>query len=150
MVSHAVWKTWPEGLSRQKLRPKATTHYLSQWLPRSPTPHSVTRPQWVKANLVLPMCWFVLITQNTKKKNLHSWRSYLWTGNAFRMHMVFVRGIHRLPVVLLTKGQRHGTEIHVEISIMSCFEPDLFSLILNCIIPKPWQELERSHFVSFI
>ena len=23
MVSHAVWKTWPEGLSRQKPSPKA-------------------------------------------------------------------------------------------------------------------------------
>ena len=23
MVSHAMWKTWPEGLSRQKTRPKA-------------------------------------------------------------------------------------------------------------------------------
>ena len=30
MVSHAVWKTWPEGLSRQKLRPKADAFVLTE------------------------------------------------------------------------------------------------------------------------
>ena len=30
MVSHAVWKTWPEGLSRQKPRPKAEVFVVTE------------------------------------------------------------------------------------------------------------------------
>ena len=35
---------------------KATSHYLNQCWPRSPTPHGITRPQWVK--LALTMAWW--------------------------------------------------------------------------------------------
>ena len=31
---------------------QATSHYLSQYWPRSVSPHGVTRPQWVKATLM--------------------------------------------------------------------------------------------------
>ena len=30
MVSRAVWKTWPEGLSRQKPRPKAEVFVVTE------------------------------------------------------------------------------------------------------------------------
>ena len=30
MVSHAVWKTWPEGLCRQKPRPKAEVFVVTE------------------------------------------------------------------------------------------------------------------------
>ena len=30
MVSHAVWKTWPEGLSKQKPRPKAEVFVVTE------------------------------------------------------------------------------------------------------------------------
>ena len=30
MVPHVVWKTWPEGLSRQKLRPKAEVFVVTE------------------------------------------------------------------------------------------------------------------------
>ena len=29
-LSHAVWKTWPEGLSRQKPRPKAEVFVVTE------------------------------------------------------------------------------------------------------------------------
>ena len=31
---------------------QATSHYLNQCWPRSPTPYGVTRPQWVKSHLI--------------------------------------------------------------------------------------------------
>ena len=30
MVSHAVWKTWPEGFSRQKPRPKTEVFVVTE------------------------------------------------------------------------------------------------------------------------
>ena len=33
---------------------QATSHYLNQCWPRSPTPYGVTRPQWVKSHLTTP------------------------------------------------------------------------------------------------
>ena len=35
---------------------QATTHYLNQCWPRSPTPYGVTRPQWVKYCIQLTLC----------------------------------------------------------------------------------------------
>ena len=34
---------------------QATSHYLSQWWPRPVSPYGITRPQWVKPHMIIPL-----------------------------------------------------------------------------------------------
>ena len=45
---------------------QATSHYLSQWWPRSLPPYGVTRPQWVKGQFFVPWneCQGILLMED--------------------------------------------------------------------------------------
>ena len=85
MVSHAVWKSWPEGLSRQKPRPKAEV-FGRNWGPRAMFFTRHVRP-W--SNPIIARLLIERISEHSDKLNadiidqeLFSWVKGLKSGKS--------------------------------------------------------------------
>ena len=72
---------------------QATSHYLSQYLPRSMSLYTVTRPQWVKCvDKTIPRKW-LSVKKNRLVATLYRCRLLSWSSNlpsSFCSHWVFV------------------------------------------------------------
>ena len=71
---------------------QATSHYMSQYWPRSLLPYGVIKPQWVNGGV----CWD------------YFWHDDVIKWKHFPRYWPFVRGIHRSPVNSPHKGQWRG------------------------------------------
>ena len=98
---------------------QATSHYLNQCWPRSPTPYGATRPQWVK--IIMSINWSLMaikiyIFQNTTwiKKHCHQrWKSLVLQAS------ITLLSIYLMPRKLPSKGP---------------FTPIVITLIVNSYV----------------
>ena len=82
---------------------QATSHYLSQCWPRSMSPYSITRPQWVKSSTITPV-W--------PQQNQHKLWAYLtgpavlrnWVDKTNKIRLKKVSEFHPGPADMYTTG----------------------------------------------